>query len=99
LYKATNRLKEAEPMYKRALEIWEKSLGKDHPQVATALNNLALLYQATNRLKEAEPPMQRVVEILGHLHTSRTSIKYPVCTVKTTVPCYRIEVDNVIIRV
>jgi len=48
---------------KRALAIWEESLGKDHPNVATALNNLAQLYDATNRPREAESLMKRVVEI------------------------------------
>ncbi|HBL26924.1 MAG TPA: tetratricopeptide repeat-containing protein, partial [Acidobacteria bacterium] len=40
---------------RRALDIGEASLGKEHPTVATALNNLAQLLQATNRLAEAEP--------------------------------------------
>ena len=61
---ATNRLAEAEPLYRRALAILEKSLGSDHPNVATALNNLALLLQATNRLAEAEPLYRRALEIL-----------------------------------
>jgi tetratricopeptide (TPR) repeat protein len=63
LYKATNRLKEAEPLMKRALAIDEASFGKDHPDVAIDLNNLALLYQDTNRLKEAEPLMKRALAI------------------------------------
>jgi tetratricopeptide (TPR) repeat protein len=63
LYQATNRLKEAEPLMKRVVKIFEKSLGENHPNVATAMNNLALLYQATNRLKEAEPLMKRALKI------------------------------------
>ena len=31
----------AEPLYQRALKIDEKALGPDHPDTATALNNLA----------------------------------------------------------
>ena len=54
---------ESEYWKKRALEIDEAALGKDHPTVAIRLNNLAALYQATNRLKEAEPLLQRVVKI------------------------------------
>jgi hypothetical protein len=68
-------LGEAEPLMRRALAIWENSLGADHPNVATALNNLAALLQATNRLGEAEPLMRRMVEIFlqftrstGHRH-------------------------------
>ena len=72
---ATNRLSEAEPLMRRALEIDEASYGKDHPVVATLLNNLAQLLQATNRLSEAEPLMRRALEIFllfsrhtGHQH-------------------------------
>ncbi len=36
LLQATNRLAEAEPMYRRALAIDEASYGPDHPNVATA---------------------------------------------------------------
>ena len=32
-----------------------KSVGAEHPRVATELNNLALLLQDTDRLTEAEP--------------------------------------------
>ena len=53
----------AEPLMRRALEIDEKSYGKDHPRVARDLNNLAQLLQATNRLSEAEPLMRRALEI------------------------------------
>jgi hypothetical protein len=42
----------------------EAAYGTDHPDVATALNNLALLLQATNRLAEAEPLMRRALVIL-----------------------------------
>ncbi len=45
----------AEPLMRRALAIDEQSYGKDHPNVATDLNNLAQLLQTTNRLAEAEP--------------------------------------------
>ena len=48
---------------KRALSIAEGSLGKDHPDVARDLNNLAQLYKATNRLSEAEPLMERALSI------------------------------------
>ena len=48
---------------RRALAIDEKSYGPEHPNVATDLNNLALLLQATNRLEEAEPLMRRALAI------------------------------------
>jgi nephrocystin-3 len=54
---------EAEPMYRRALEIRGQFYGPDHPEVATSLNNLALLLYFTNRLSEAEPLHHRALEI------------------------------------
>jgi tetratricopeptide (TPR) repeat protein len=54
---------EAEPLYRRALQIDEKSFGNEHPRVAVDLNNLAQLLKATNRLAEAEPLMRRALRI------------------------------------
>ena len=59
----TNRLGEAEPLMRRALEIDVTAFGKHHPTVATDLNNLATLLQNTNRIEEAEPLMRRALEI------------------------------------
>jgi hypothetical protein len=78
LLQTTNRLVEAEPLYRRASAITEASFGPDHPQVAILLNNLAHLLQETNRLAEAEPLMRRAVAIFvdferktGHAHPLR----------------------------
>ena len=60
---AKARYAEAEPLYRRALAIREKTLGADHPQVATGLNNLASLLDATNRRAEAEPLHRRALAI------------------------------------
>jgi len=57
------RFQEAEPLYRRAIAIDEKAYGPDHPEVATALNNLALLLKTTNRLAEAEPLYHRALAI------------------------------------
>jgi tetratricopeptide (TPR) repeat protein len=74
LLKDTNRLAEAEPLQRRALEIDEKAYGPEHPRVAIRLNNLAALLTATNRLAEAEPLMRRALAIfvagLGPDHPS-----------------------------
>ena len=68
----TNRLEEAEPLMRRALEIDEAALGKWHPIVAVLLNNLAMLLKDTNRLEEAESLARRALEIdevaLGERH-------------------------------
>jgi nephrocystin-3 len=54
---------EAEPLMRRALAIDERSLGSDHPKVATRLNNLASLLQDTNRLEEASSLLRRALVI------------------------------------
>jgi tetratricopeptide (TPR) repeat protein len=63
LLRATNRLSEAEPLFRRALAIAESWYGPDHPVVANRLNNLAGLLQATNRRSEAEPLYRRALAI------------------------------------
>jgi Tetratricopeptide repeat len=71
----TNRQAEAEPPYRRALAITEKSFGPEHPNVAASLNNLAVLLCDTNRQAEAEPLSRRHLQIFaefgrrtGYLH-------------------------------
>ena len=59
----TNRLKEAEPLMRRALEIAEITFGEQHPSVAVYLSNLASLLQNTSRIEPAEPLMRRALEI------------------------------------
>ncbi len=54
---------EAEPLYRRAAEIYRKALGEGHPGYATSLNNLALLYNEMGRHDEAEPLHLRAMEI------------------------------------
>ena len=61
---AASRLSEAESMMRRALAIYERCYGPDHPNVAFLLHNLALLLQSGNRLSEAEPLARRSLEIL-----------------------------------
>jgi tetratricopeptide (TPR) repeat protein len=62
------RYAEAEQLMRRVFEITEQSWGADHPNVASALNNLALLLKATNRLAEAEPLMRRALAIDEQRH-------------------------------
>ena len=57
------RYADAEPLYKRSLAIWEKALGPDHPDVATSLNNLAVLYREQGRYADAEPLYKRSLAI------------------------------------
>ena len=63
LFQAKALYGRSEPLKRRALAIGEASLGNDHPDVATRLNNLAQLLKATNQLGEAEPLMRRALAI------------------------------------
>lgn len=54
LLQVLSRIAEAEPLFKRSLEIYTRLLPPGHPDVATATNNLAFQYQITDRLEEAE---------------------------------------------
>src|SRR5262249_13121382 len=62
LYNA-GRYADAIPIAQQVLAIREKALGRDHPDVATALNNLALLYRGQGRYADAEPLYQRALAI------------------------------------
>jgi len=56
-------LASAEPVYRRALAIDEKTLGPDHPHVARDLNNLAELLRARGDYTAAEPLYRRALAI------------------------------------
>ena len=60
-YRDQGRQSDAESLFKRVLAMYEKALGPDHPGVATALNNLAVLYQEQGRAAEAEPLAKRAL--------------------------------------
>ncbi len=53
LYQAQGNYAEAEPLYQRALAIWERALGPEHPDVAKVLNSYASLLRETGRADEA----------------------------------------------
>jgi hypothetical protein len=54
---------EAGPLAERALAITEAAYGPDHPDVATRLNNLALILQDLGQLAEAWPLAERALAI------------------------------------
>ena len=54
---------EAIPPAKRALEIREKALGKDHQQVAQAANNLGTIYVRSGEQEKAESLFKRALKI------------------------------------
>ena len=57
------RLDEAESVYWLSLVIREKTVGLDHPDVATSLRNLAYLYETMGRWSYAERFHKRAIEI------------------------------------
>ena len=65
---------EAEPLFRRALEIRKAQLGTDHPDVAESLNDMAELLRAQGKYPDAEPLFRRALEIhetqLGTDHPS-----------------------------
>ncbi|KAH7151967.1 hypothetical protein B0J13DRAFT_470560, partial [Dactylonectria estremocensis] len=74
LYSDQGKFKEAEEMYERALEGYEKALGPDHTSTLTTVNNLGLLYSDQGKFKEAGEMYERALEgkekALGPHHTS-----------------------------
>ncbi len=64
LHQAQGKYAEAEPIFKRALVIFEKTLGSEHPLVAANLNNLAALYHAQGKYAEAEPLCKQALAIV-----------------------------------
>jgi tetratricopeptide (TPR) repeat protein/CHAT domain-containing protein len=76
IYDAQARYVDAEPHFKQALLIYERTLGSSHNDVATLLNNLANMYGRMARPAEAEPLHRRALQIrketlgLNHLLTA-----------------------------
>ena len=64
LYHTQGKYSDAEPLYRRALAIREKSLGPKHPDVATSLNNLAEVHRIQGKYADAEPLYRRSLAIL-----------------------------------
>lgn len=51
---AEDRYSEAERLYARALAIREEALGSEHPELATSLENYAVLLRQTARADDAD---------------------------------------------
>ncbi len=63
VYVSLGLYEKAEMLLENALKIRESRLPRGHPDVATALNNLALLYKNQGRYRAAEPLYQRALAI------------------------------------
>eukprot|EP00435_Cladocopium_sp_Y103_P009812 s4659_g2.t1 len=57
-------MKDAEPLFRRALEAQERTLGPEHPNTLVSVNNLASCLQAMGLMKDAEPLFRRALEAL-----------------------------------
>eukprot|EP00808_Paulinella_micropora_P008031 g47259.t1 len=56
------KLAVAEPLYRTALQGQEKTLGPEHPDTLTSVNNLGFLLYHQSKLAEAEPLYRRALE-------------------------------------
>ncbi|MGA9771598.1 MAG: tetratricopeptide repeat protein [Blastocatellia bacterium] len=70
-YSRSGHYQQAEPYYQKAQDYYqqaqtllENSLGPDHPEVATSLNDLAVIYVEQGKYKAAEWPLTQVLSIL-----------------------------------
>jgi tetratricopeptide (TPR) repeat protein len=72
LLKQMGRLEEAMPLFEESVKIFRRTLGNDHPDVATSLNNIATLLNRMGRLEEAMPLYEEAEKIfrrtLGNAH-------------------------------
>lgn len=68
----SGKAKDAEPLYKQALEQLRKSLGDEHPDTLKTLSNYADVLEKLGRAQEAEPLYKQVLEarrrVLGADH-------------------------------
>ncbi|KAH6653678.1 hypothetical protein BKA67DRAFT_660234 [Truncatella angustata] len=72
LYYRAGRLREAEELLVRVIEVSKRVVGAEHPDTLAAMNNLALVYSYQGRLKEAEELSVQLMEaykrVLGVEH-------------------------------
>ena len=63
LYDRQGRFQDAEPLYRHALSIKEKTLAPSDPSLGTAFNNMASLYERMGRYAEAEPLYRKALAL------------------------------------
>jgi hypothetical protein len=76
-YRKQGRLKEAEELEAKALEIRQRVLGEEHPGTLAGMNNLAVTFKEQGRDKEAMALMEDCtrmrIRVLGPDHPHTTS--------------------------
>ncbi|NJS16437.1 MAG: tetratricopeptide repeat protein, partial [Nostocaceae cyanobacterium CSU_2_110] len=63
LYNSQGNYGKAEPLYVRSLAIFEKVFGREHPNVAVSLSNLALYYWGKGDINRATDYLNRGVGV------------------------------------
>lgn len=80
------RLDQAEPLYRRALENRERTLGPEHPSTLASLKNLSQLYHSMGKFQQAEPLMRRDLRAkessLGPDHPSTLAVVQSLATLE-----------------
>ena len=73
------RFSDAEPLYRRALAVTEKTWGPDHPETASTMGMLAKLLQAMGNFSGAQLLMTRAFNVaaktLGENHPTTVDMK------------------------
>jgi tetratricopeptide (TPR) repeat protein len=102
-YMILMRSRQAESLYRRSIEIAEKVLSKDHPNIATGYSNLAILLQNQGKYDQAESLQRRALEIsernhhnLGRAYHNLASVLHEQRKYDQAGPLYRkaIEIDE-----
>jgi tetratricopeptide (TPR) repeat protein len=81
------RYSEAISVAKQALEVAEKTFGKNHPYVSASMNNLALLYTRKGNYKEAELLYERSLKIVEDIRGKYDPHLIPM--LKGIITCYK----------
>ncbi|KAK3348603.1 hypothetical protein B0T25DRAFT_623733 [Lasiosphaeria hispida] len=76
-FRNLGKYKEAKQMHRQALQLYEKVLGKEHPDTLNSMNNLASGLQSQGKYEEAEQMHQQALElrkkVLGKEHPNTLS--------------------------
>ena len=85
------------PLCKQALEDLEKASGREHPDVATMLNILALVYRDQQKFKEAGVLLTEALHIrertLGPDHPAVAATLNNLAVLYVSPPCLRVADD------
>ena len=63
VYRRQQDFAKAEPYFWRALPIWVRSLGAEHPEIAKGLSSLAQVYASRQEYTKSEPLIKRALKI------------------------------------